>query len=183
MRDSWRRWGVALLALTVLVALVVRRSGFSRIARRTPAPWAAAPVPGEVGARMPEFRLKDTSGREVSSEDFRGKVLLVDFWATWCEPCKVEMPCFQDLQNRYGDRGLAVVGIALDSDPVAVERFAKQLGVQYTLLLTAPEVERQFGGILGIPTTFLIDRHRVVRKKTIGFEYKEAFETRLKEIL
>src|SRR6266849_5781420 len=167
MRDSWRRWGVALLALTVLVALVVRRSGFSRIARRTPAPRAAAPVPGEVGARVPEFRLKDISGREVSSEDFRGNVLLVDFWATWCEPCKVEMPGFQDLQNRYGDRGLAVVGIALDSDPVAMARFAREHGVHYTLLLTAPEVERQFGGILGILTTFLIVRHRVVRNKTI----------------
>jgi len=183
MRDSWRRWGAALLALTVLAALVVRRSGCSRIARRTPAPQVAASVRGEVGARVPEFRLKDASGREVSSEDFRGKVLLVDFWATWCEPCKVEMPGFQDLQNRYGDRGLAVIGIALDSDPVAVERFAKQFGVHYTLLLTSPEVERQFGGILGIPTTFLIDRHRVIRKKTIGFEYKEAIETRLKEIL
>ncbi|MFY9584896.1 MAG: hypothetical protein WAR21_10445 [Candidatus Acidiferrales bacterium] len=64
-----------------------------------------------------------------------------------------------------------------------MERFANERGVHYTLLLTAPEVERQFGGILGIPTTFLIDRHWVVRKKTIGFEYREAFETSLKEIL
>ena len=64
-----------------------------------------------------------------------------------------------------------------------MERLSKEYGVHYTLLLTTPEVERQFGGILGIPTTFLIDRHRVLRKKTIGFEYKEAFETSLKEIL
>ncbi len=132
--------------------------------------------------RIPGFTLKDTTGRRVSSEEFRGKALLVDFWATWCAPCKKEMPGFEQLQKQYRDRGVAVIGIALDSDPQQVAKFARDLGVTYTLLIGDSEVMKKWE-ILGIPTTFLIDRRGVIRHKVVGFEYKEVLETALKEIL
>ncbi len=183
MNAAAKKWALLLFVGLILAAVVIRRSGFSRRYRAPRAPLAQTMAPGQVGAVMPEFHLRDLAGREVSSEQFRGKVLVVDFWATWCEPCKVEMPGFQQLQDRYAGRGLVVVGIALDADASDVARFANQLGVHYTLLLSTDEVEKQFGGILGIPTTFVMDRHGVIRKKVIGFEYKEAFETTVKEIL
>jgi len=183
MTYSWKRWAVLLLALALLVTLTARRTVWSLRPRRGPAQQAPAAAPGEAGARMPEFTLRDASGREVSSAEFRGKVLLVDFWATWCEPCKVEMPAFEEFQNRYRDRGLVVIGIALDADAAGVAQFGKKLGVHYLLLMSTPEVERQFGGILGIPTTFLVDRNRVIRKKVIGFEHKEAFGKALTNLL
>ncbi len=183
MTPSWKRWAVLLVALTLLVTLTARRGVWSLRPRRRPAAQVPALALGEVGSRMPEFTLKDASGREVSSEEFRGKVLLVDFWATWCEPCKVEMPAFEDFQNRYRDRGVVVVGIALDADAAGVAEFGKKLGVNYTLLMSTPEVEKQFGGILGIPTTFLVDRNRVIWRKVIGFERKEAFERALTDLL
>src|SRR6185437_2598501 len=71
---------------------------------------AAAVAAGEAGSKLPEFSVKDFHGRQISSADLRGKVVIVDFWATWCEPCKREMPGYQRLLNRYGPRGLAVVG-------------------------------------------------------------------------
>ena len=183
MTESRKRLTVLLLAVLLLVTLTARRTVWRLRPRPGSVPQLTVPRPSEVGTRMPEFMLRDVSGREASSEEFRGKVLLVDFWATWCEPCKVEMPAFEELQNRYRDRGLVVVGIALDTDAAGIAQFAKKLGVHYILLISTPEVERQFGGILGIPTTFLVDRNGVIRKKVIGFDHKEAFEKALTDLL
>ena len=93
------------------------------------------------------------------------------------------MPGFEQLQSEYRARGLVVIGIALDEDAAEVSRFARELGVHYRLLLANDEVQERWGGIQGIPTTFLVDRNGAVRKKVIGFEYKEEFETALRELL
>src|SRR5713101_2155267 len=168
------RWAALLLVLLLSLTLVVYRIRSSRRyvrvqsrpgeVRKRPAPEPAA---GEVGARVPNVRFRDISGQDLSLDQFRGKVLLVDYWATWCAPCKVEMPGYQEFENRYGDR-LAVIGIALDSDPATVVKFAKKLGVHYTLALNTPELEKAFGGVLGLPTTCLVDRDRITRQKVIG---------------
>jgi len=134
-------------------------------------------------ARMPDFALKDANGKVFSSEALRGKVVLVDFWATWCVPCKKEMPGFQELQDRYARAGLVVVGIALDSDPRAVARFAAQLGVRYPLLISNTEVVKSWGRLQGLPTTFLVDRSGAVRKKIVGFEYPAEIEKELRPLL
>jgi thiol-disulfide isomerase/thioredoxin len=140
---------------------------------------------GETGSRMPDFSMKDLQGREISSADLRGKVVLIDFWATWCQPCKKEMPGYQKLLDRYGPRGFAVVGFKLDimrdtEDPV---QFAKKIGVRYPLVVAADDLKQSFGGIEGIPTTMLYDRQGILRKKVIGFEYTDVIESELKPLL
>jgi thiol-disulfide isomerase/thioredoxin len=140
---------------------------------------------GEIGSRLPDFSVKDLQGREVSSADLRGKVLLIDFWATWCQPCKKEMPGYQKLLDEYGSRGFAVVGFKFDTmrdmeDPVA---FAKKIGARYPLVVAADELKEKFGGIEGLPTTLLYYRQGILRKKVIGFEHTNVIESELKPLL
>ena len=132
-------------------------------------------------ARLPEFAFQDLSGRVVSSKEFAGKVLLVDVWATWCPPCKEEMPWFQELHEQYRDAGLEVIGISIDPSPADAARFAKEIGVSYRLL-HHPEVMQEWG-LLGLPTTLIVDRDGNIRRKIVGFDYKETFETAVRELL
>jgi len=139
----------------------------------------------EIGSLLPDFSVKDLAGREISSSDLRGKVVLIDFWATWCQPCKQEMPGYQKLVDRYGSRGFAVIGFKFDimmdtEDPLA---FAEKIGVHYPLAVASNVIKQKFGGIEGLPTTMLYDRQGVLRKKVIGFEYTGAFESDLKPLL
>ena len=150
-----------------------------------PAPKENVIAAGEIGSRLPDFTVKDLRGGEISSTDFRGKVVLIDFWATWCEPCKKEMPGYQKLEDRYGSRGLAVVGFKFDTmmdveDPVL---FAKRIGVRYALGVAADDLKQKFGSIEGLPTTLLYDRHGILRKKIIGFEYTNVIESELRPLL
>lgn len=140
---------------------------------------------GEIGSRMPDFSLRGLQGREVSSADLRGKVVLIDFWATWCQPCKKEMPGYQKLVDNYGARGFAVVGLKFDTmmdaeDPVL---FAKKIGVHYPLAVAADELKQKFGGVEGLPTTLLYDRKGILREKVVGFEYTNVIESELKPLL
>jgi thiol-disulfide isomerase/thioredoxin len=142
-------------------------------------------MPGEIGSRLPEFSVSDLRGRPVSSADLREKVVLIDFWATWCQPCKKEMPGYQQLAERYGERGLAVVGFKFDTmkdseDPLL---FAKKMGVRYPLAIASDDIKHKFGGIEGLPTTLLYDRQGILRQKIIGFEYTDVVETQLKSLL
>jgi peroxiredoxin len=131
--------------------------------------------------RMPDFNLRDTDGHEVTSAQFRGKAILLDFWGTWCAPCKQEMPGYEELYQRYKDRGLVVIGIAADSDPSLVAEFAKKLKITYPLLINGMDVQRY--GVEGLPTTMLIDRNGFIRKKVVGFEYTAVFEIALSKLL
>jgi thiol-disulfide isomerase/thioredoxin len=150
-----------------------------------PQPKEHAVAVGEIGSRLPDFSVKDLQGREISSADLRGKVVLIDFWATWCQPCKKEMPGYQKLTDRYGSRGLTVVGFKFDTmpdveDPVL---FAGKIGVRYPLAVAADDLKQKFGGIEGLPTTLLYDRQGVLRQKVIGFEYTDTIESELKPLL
>jgi thiol-disulfide isomerase/thioredoxin len=160
-------------------------AGCNQHAVNPPTPVEAAIAAGEIGSRLPELSIKDLQGRQVSSQELRGKVLLIDFWATWCEPCKKEMPGYQQLLDRYGPKGFAVIGFKFDTmkdveDPV---RFAKRLGVRYPLAVATEDVRQKFGGIEGLPTTMIYDRQGVLREKIIGFEYTDAVERALKPLL
>jgi thiol-disulfide isomerase/thioredoxin len=148
-------------------------------------PIQAVIAAGEIGSHLPEFSVKDLQGREISSADLRGKVVLVDFWATWCQPCKKEMPGYQKLLDRHGSRGFTVIGFKFDTmmdteDPI---QFAKKMGVRYPLAVAPADLKQRFGGIEGLPTTMLYDRQGILRKKVVGFEYTDVLESAIKPLL
>jgi thiol-disulfide isomerase/thioredoxin len=140
---------------------------------------------GEIGSHLPDFSANDLNGRRVSSADLLGKVVLIDFWATWCQPCKKEMPGYQNLVDRYGSRGFAVVGFKFDTmadteNPII---FAHRIRVHYPLAVASEDLRERFGGIEGLPTTMLYDRQGILRKKIVGFEYTSVVESELKPLL
>lgn len=150
-----------------------------------PQPKQAVIAAGEIGSHLPEFSVKDLQGREISSADLRGRVVLVDFWATWCQPCEKEMPGYQKLLDRYGPSGFAVIGFKFDTmmDTEDPAQFVKKIGVRYPLAVASDALKQKFGGIEGLPTTMLYDRQGILRKKVIGFEYADAFESALEPLL
>jgi thiol-disulfide isomerase/thioredoxin len=171
--------------LLVLSLAGVGLVGCNRHSASPPQPKIEIIAAGEIGSRLPDFSVRDLQGREISSADLRGKVVLIDFWATWCQPCKQEMPGYQKLVDSYGPRGFAVVGFKFDTmmdaeDPVL---FARKIGVRYPLAVAADDLKQKFGGIEGLPTTMLYDRQGILRKKVIGFEYTDAFDSALKLLL
>jgi len=168
----------------VVVTAVVGLAACDRHAASPPAKETLAKA-GEIGSRLPEFATQDLEGRRISSSDLRGKVVLVDFWATWCQPCKKEMPGYQSLVDRYGDRGFAVVGFKFDVMPDAEDplKFARKIGVRYPLAVAEEALKQKFGGIEGLPTTMIYDRQGVLRQKIVGFEYTAVVESELKAML
>lgn len=117
----------------------------------------------------PEWTLLDLNGNPVSSSQFAGKVVVVDFWATWCGPCREEIPGYIALQEKYGKDGLVIVGVSLDrGGPAKVSDFAKKFGVNYTVVMGDADQIAGFGDITAIPTTFLIDRAGNIRDRKIG---------------
>jgi len=154
-------------------------------AAHTASPQVAQPKAGEIGSHLPEFRVKDFHGHEISSANLLGKVVLIDFWGTWCAPCKKEMPGYQRLLNQYSSRGFLVIGFKSEvmADTEDPGRFARKIGVRYPLAVVTHELTDKFGGIEGLPTTLLYDRQGILRKKIIGFEYTDTLEAELKPLL
>lgn len=132
----------------------------------------------------PEFALKDIFGAERKLSDFRNKVVIIDFWATWCPPCKAEIPHFIDLYSQYKDQGLEIIGISLDfGGEKILPAFVSKNNINYTILLGGEEVSDLYGGIAAIPTTFIVDKDGYIRKKYIGYNEKAVFENDIKELL
>ena len=140
---------------------------------------------GEIGSHLPDFSVKDLQGHSLSSADLTGKVVFVDFWATWCQPCKKEMPGYQNLADRYGSRGFVVIGFKFDTMPDMEDplQFAKAIGVRYPLAVATDDLKQKFGGIQGLPTTMIYDRNGILRMKVVGFEYTDTIESALKPLL
>jgi thiol-disulfide isomerase/thioredoxin len=131
------------------------------------------------------FTLKDMNNRDVRLADFKGKVILLDFWATWCGPCKVEIPGFVDLQNRYGSAGLQVIGISVDDKLEDLKPYVAAMKMNYPVLqgLDHDDVQDAFGPMFGIPTTVVIARNGNICRKHIGMSSKEAFEKEIRSLL
>jgi len=124
--------------------------------------------PGKIKGTATNFTLKDLSGNEVSLSDFKGKVVMLDFWATWCPPCVKAVPELIALHEKYKAQGFEVIGISMDHSVTDARNFVKDKIIPYTVLMTDSKVEKQYG-VINIPVTFLIDRSGKVVKKHLGF--------------
>ena len=152
--------------------------------------FAAATLPAQethalVNQAAPAWKLKNLEGKDVSFADFKGKVVVIDFWATWCGPCRMEIPGYVELQKKYGKDGLVIVGIAYNESKGAahVKSFAEKNGMNYIIVMGDEGVAEAFGGIEGIPTTFLINREgRIVHKKVGSWDHAE-YEALVKKAL
>ncbi len=134
------------------------------------------------GPKAPDFALPTLEGDTLRLSDFSGKVVILDFWATWCGPCRKEIPGFIKIYNDYKDKGVVVIGVALDK-PEKVKKFAQEYGINYPLVIGNKEVTRRYGGIMGIPTTFILDREHNIRKKVVGWRPESFFRQELDKIL
>ena len=150
-----------------------------------------APALAESGKKLApiskanDFALKRSSdGKAMKLSDMKGKVRLVDFWATWCPPCREEIPGFISLQKKYQAKGLEIIGVSVDrGGPAVVNAFVKENGINYTSLMSDAATETAYGGIRSIPTTFLIDREGNIVKKYLGARPTEEFEADIKALL
>ena len=132
----------------------------------------------------PEFELKDADGKTVRLSDYKGKVVLLDFWATWCGPCKIEIPWFIEFERQYKDKGFAVIGVSMDEEGwTVVKPFVTELAINYRVLQGNDSTADLYGGVSALPTTFLIDREGRVAWKHEGLAGKDDFEDRIKNIM
>src|SRR5947209_9721521 len=141
--------------------------------------------PGKLqGKAAPDFSLPSLTGQSMKLSDFQGKAVLLNFWATWCEPCKVEMPWFVDLQKKYGPQGLQVLGVAMDdASPKDIAAFAQKMGVNYPILIGKEEVGAQYGGIDYLPSTFYISRDGKIMDHVFGLVSRSEIEASIEKAL
>ncbi len=132
----------------------------------------------------PDFTLKDADGRSVSLSDYKGRVVLLNFWATWCGPCKIEIPWFVEFERRHKDKGFAVLGVSMDEDGWDVVRpFVAGIGVNYRILLGTEMMAEQYGGVAALPTSFLIDREGRIAATHVGLVSRRDYEDDISALL
>ena len=129
------------------------------------------------------FSLTDLSGRTFSLSDSRGKVVVLDFWATWCDPCKQEIPHFIEMQSKYAPQGLQILGISMDDDEPPVRLFQQQFKMNYPVAIGNPKLADEYGGILGLPITFVIDRKGRITARHIGATDPSVIEAEVQKLL
>jgi cytochrome c biogenesis protein CcmG/thiol:disulfide interchange protein DsbE len=139
---------------------------------------------GDIGEKAPAWSLPGLDGKTVNLSDFKGKVVILDFWATWCPPCREEIPSFIQIQKEFADKGVVVVGVALDEEGAKVVKpFAKKKGINYPLVIGKTSTTEDYGGIEGIPTTFIINAEGKIVAKHVGLTTKEEFLKELAPLL
>jgi thiol-disulfide isomerase/thioredoxin len=146
---------------------------------------ANAPRKGQlIGNAAPDFELQTLDGNNLKLSDLRGKAVLLNFWATYCGPCKVEMPWFVELQKEYGPQGFQIVGVAMDdASKEDISKFAKEMGVNYPILLGKDSVADSYGGVNVLPTTFFVDRGGKLLAREFGLQSRSVFVDNIKKAL
>jgi peroxiredoxin len=173
----------AIVIVVVIAAVALMLLAGVRMARTKAGTVQLKPV-GKNGSLAPDFQLKSLNGKQVRLSDFRGKAVLLNFWATWCAPCKIEMPWFVDLQKQYAAQGLQVIGVAMDdSGEEAIAKFAKEMGVNYPVLIGKESVGDAYGGVEFLPTTFFIDRRGKIVDRVFGLVGHSDMEDNVKKAL
>jgi thiol-disulfide isomerase/thioredoxin len=184
MKSRWIIAGAAALSLGLLTLPLLRsRSGGETISAPSAAGPEGAPSCDAQGTAKFDFVLKDQHNVPVKMADYKGKVVLLNFWATWCGPCKVEIPAFVELYDQYKDKGLIIVGISVDDSPEQLQAFMKEYKMNYPVLQMTPDVETAFGPFYGYPTSFFIARDGTICVKHLGPATKEQFEREIKALL
>jgi peroxiredoxin len=143
--------------------------------------------PRMVGKVAPGFTLVDLAGKKVSLSDYKGRPVLVNFWATWCGPCREEMPWFEELRKQYAAQGFEILGLTDDADAgkEVITKAAKKIGVTYPILLTDEKqtVQKAYGGLDVLPVSFYVDRKGVVVEETVGLGSKDEVEAHIKKVI
>ncbi len=128
--------------------------------------------------------MKDADGRTVRLSDYKGKVVLLDFWATWCGPCKIEIPWFMEFERKYKDRGFAVLGVSMDDEGWRVVKpFITDLAINYRIVMGTELTSQMYGGIEALPTSFLLDREGRIAQVHVGLAGKPDFENGIEQLL
>ena len=187
------RWVIAAiaslgLAFTVIAPILGDGSRAGTSSGETALPAGAAPAfcDGKNRPAKLDFTLKDMAGRDVRMADYKGKVILLNFWATWCGPCKYEIPAFVDLYTKYKDQGFVVLGVSTDDSPEALRKFAESYKMNYPVLVGRDRsdlVDDAYGPMWGIPVSFFITRNGTICRKHMGLATKEQLEKEIQALL
>jgi peroxiredoxin len=195
-----------IVVVVVFVALgLMAWSGYQNLQRRRAAQKAQPPVtlldqsnrtvqqdvasdeglPNLRGKKAPKLTLKTLDGRKVSLADYKGKAVLVNFWATWCAPCKLEMPWFVDLHKQYAPQGFEILGVSMDEakDRGQIGKFSQKIGVNYTILVGDDAASKAYGGVEFLPTSFYVGRDGKVVEETAGLASRDEIEANIKKAL
>jgi thiol-disulfide isomerase/thioredoxin len=173
---SWRRFVIPLIAALAVILIFILNH------RRSPS-TTSLQITANDHPLAPDFSLPDLSGKPLTLSSLRGKVVLLDFWATWCVPCRQEIPRFIELQNQYGDHGLQIIGVSMDDSPDPVRDFYQQLKMNYPVVMGDAKTGEQYGGVLGLPIAFIIGRDGKIYSKHIGATSAETFEEEIVKLL
>ena len=176
--------GVALFAVPLLRGPDVHPAA-APVAADGAAPGAGPTCAVKEGGANLNFTLKDPNGADVRLSDYKGKVVLLNFWATWCGPCKVEIPEFVEAYSKYRDRGFVILGVLSEDDPTPqdLKAFASEFKMNYPILRANPELEAAFGSLWALPTSFIIDRQGSICTKHMGPVSKQMLEREIKRLL
>ncbi len=169
--------------LLLVVAIVIVVAVYNVVHHGASHLKAGGGPPGSSGTIAPEISLRDLNGKPLTLADYKGKVVLLDFWATWCTPCRGEIPHFVEFQNNYHDQGLQVIGVSMDDDAKPVAEFYQQYKMNYPVGMGTTQLADAYGGILGLPVTFLIGRDGRIVQKYVGAVDMATVEQQMKSSL
>jgi thiol-disulfide isomerase/thioredoxin len=176
------RWTVATLSALALALLTLNNSDLWDFSAHAA---GGAACPADAKPASLNFTLKDMSGKDVRLSSLKGKVILLDFWATWCEPCKMEIPWFAEFQNKYGPRGFQAIGVSVDDTVEKLKPYVAKYKMNYPVLvgLNHDDIQNAYGPLYGIPVTALISRDAKVCAKHTGISSKQNFEREIEALL